>query len=397
MGSIVRLGIGHLELDWGKNGIDRNHSKLFMPNDIKDIPYFYANNIVEYKQGYARRLADIKRRLELLGYSLNRLDSLFTMQIAQIPSYLPKPSLTFKEFANIISALDIEKINLPDGDEYDLGEFVSQYLFLEPEFRKITGLKGLKDRNSGEIFENLDPYITLRILMENPKNADKELMWRYADVLEGGWVDKDEIYQQLEDRDKILLVTEGTSDSFIIRKALEFLCPDIKDFFYFVDMEKNYPFTGTGNLYRFAQGLSSINIQNNVLIIYDNDLEGNSKYEQSRRLKLPTNLKVIKLPDYDDFSSFSVSGPNGLSESNINGLAVSIECFLDLKYHINIEPCIRWTTYDPKTNMYQGELVNKEKYVSIFSQVKANNRKYDFSKLAYLLNHIYHQWTSTSA
>ncbi|GHU84129.1 hypothetical protein FACS189415_7720 [Bacteroidia bacterium] len=62
---------------------------------------------------------------------------------------------------------------------------------------------------------------------------------------------------------------------------------DILDFFTFVDMEENYPFTGTGNLFRFCQGLSSIKIQNKVLVVFDNDLEGVSNYDRVQKLKTP--------------------------------------------------------------------------------------------------------------
>jgi len=34
MGSMIELGLGHLEIDWGKNEFFRNHSKLFLETDI---------------------------------------------------------------------------------------------------------------------------------------------------------------------------------------------------------------------------------------------------------------------------------------------------------------------------------------------------------------------------
>jgi len=95
-------------------------------------------------------------------------------------------------------------------------------------------------------FENLDPYITLRLLAEKDENADFLVQWRYADIVEGGWVSFDEVFIPLSDTSKILVVTEGSSDSFIIKRSINALYPDISDFFYFVDMEENYPFTGTG-------------------------------------------------------------------------------------------------------------------------------------------------------
>ena len=39
-------------------------------------------------------------------------------------------------------------------------------------------------------------------------------------------------------------------------------------------MEEGYPFSGTGNVFRFVQGLISIAVQNQMLVLFDNDAEG---------------------------------------------------------------------------------------------------------------------------
>ena len=43
MGSIETLGLGQLEIDWGKNGYYVNGSKLFLPSDIKPVSHYYAD------------------------------------------------------------------------------------------------------------------------------------------------------------------------------------------------------------------------------------------------------------------------------------------------------------------------------------------------------------------
>jgi hypothetical protein len=76
MGSVITLGIGRLEIDWGKNEYFINHSKLFLPHDKKSVPYYYVKYdtgepIVEDKIAFARPLKLVKRRLELLALSLH--------------------------------------------------------------------------------------------------------------------------------------------------------------------------------------------------------------------------------------------------------------------------------------------------------------------------------------
>jgi hypothetical protein len=254
----------------------------------------------------------------------------------------------------------------------------------------------IADRDIGEIFENIDPYVILRILMDNPSNSEIDLIWRYADMEMGGWIETEELYENLYDSEKILIVTEGSSDSFIIKKAIELIYPDIADFFYFVDMEENYPFTGTGNLYRFCQGLSSIKIQNKIIIIYDNDTAGNNKYKDASKLPLSNSMIIIKLPNHEDFNNFLTIGPNGKRKKNINELAVSIESFLDLDYKTHDIPCVRWTSFDDKSGQYQGELVNKNMYVRKYKDVKYNYKGYKLNKLKYLIDHIYDRWTNSA-
>lgn len=44
MGSMIHLALGRLEIDWGKNNFYASHARLFQPNDLKQIPYYYAGD-----------------------------------------------------------------------------------------------------------------------------------------------------------------------------------------------------------------------------------------------------------------------------------------------------------------------------------------------------------------
>jgi hypothetical protein len=151
-------------------------------------------------------------------------------------------------------------------------------------------------------------------------------------------------------------------------------------------MEGNYPFTGTGNLYKFCQGLTSIRIQNKTLVLFDNDLEGIDKYNKTNKLNLPRQMRIMKLPDLEEFNNFLTIGPTGETFENINGKAVAIECFLDFS---KTRPKIRWTNYNKELDSYQGSLERKDDYVRDFKSIKKANDKYDFRKLNLLLEEIY--------
>ena len=396
---MISLGIEKLEIDWGKNNAFNDHSDLFLPSDVCEIPYYYADGIIEKKEGLSRSLGSIKRRLDLLGYSLSTLPARYALLIEEMPDYYDEVPLTFEQFRAIITAIDLSKAfpNLEDGGDYSLGQYVRDYIFKDPELLKLLPSGVEIDRDAGTFFENLDPYITLRLLAVNPANAGRLVQWRYADVVEGGWVEREDVVKPLADESKILIVTEGSSDTFIIERSMRSLYPDIADFFHFVDMEEHYPFTGTGNLYKFCQGLSRIKIENKVLVLFDNDAAGIEKFNEARLLKRPATMHICRLPDHPDFLSVMTAGPNGLAAANINGSAVAIECFLDLRSLVDRPHLIRWTSYNRDLVRYQGEIEGKEKLVTQFKKASLTDGSYEIERLRFLIDHILAEWIDQSS
>ncbi|WP_435237296.1 HEPN/Toprim-associated domain-containing protein [Psychromonas sp. PT13] len=392
MGSIVSLGIGYFEIDWGKNNLFINHSKLFLKGDKKLInSYDYEGELFQ-EFGYSRKLRDVKLRLDLLGYSMGGIEKKYNNIVANFPEYYPEINLSFAEFTEVISEIDLSKIAFSeDHPDPDLGEYVTKIIFSKPEFAKLSEKIDITDNDIGTFFENLDPYIQLRIFAENKANLDLDLEWRTQDIIKGGYVNEDELFECIQDKDKFLIVTEGTSDSFVIERAINLLRPDISDFFTYVDMEEGYPFSGTGNLYKFYQGLVSIKMQNKCLFIFDNDAEGIETFNKCVDITGPNNIRVTKLPDLDEFNDFLTIGPNGEHKVDVNGQAVAIECFLDLSYKNRDTPIIRWSSYKKSLQLYQGSLVGKDYYTKQFKKVKDREENYDFSKLYFLIDHIFDQ------
>src|SRR5262249_1473563 len=196
---------------------------------------------------------------------------------------------------------------------------------------------------------------------------------------------------------QFLLVTEGNSDTNILKRAFGLLRPQVSDFFGFIDMENGYPFTGTGNLGNFCRGLVKIGVLNNILVIYDNDTEGTTKLSEAQALSIPANMRVTKLPDMDQFRRFRTVGPNGVHYADINGRAVAIECFLDLLWQADNEPQVRWTSYNPKVGEYQGELERKERYTKAYLQLRSIHPEYNYDKLERLVDTIIQQCTMIAA
>jgi hypothetical protein len=397
MGSMIHLSVGRLEIDWGKNSGFTDHSGLFQATDVTDVPYYYAGSDyvdgagekqwkirVEKKEGLSKKLSEVKERIELLGYTLNTCQQEF-MSLADLNDF-DSEVFRFDELHKALATVDVSAIALDygDGDE-DFGEFFREQIFPKLGMEMLPADDTRRTLyNAAEGMENLSSHSVLRLLADNPNAADLPVIWTYKDVEDGGWAKHGEFVRPLQPLNKFLIVAEGSSDAAILQHAFKLLRPHIADFFSFVDMEEGYPFSGTGNLYKFVQGLISIGVQNNAIILFDNDAEGVFGHERCRRLNVPANMKILRLPDIESFRQFKTVGPGGEHTSDINGKAAAIECYLDF----GDQGVVRWNNFNEGAKTYQGELVGKDRYKNQFLSQKSREISYDYTKIECVLNLI---------
>lgn len=395
MGSMISLAVGRLEVDWGKNNGFVDHSALFQANDIAQIPYYYAgeeikgadggpdwNVITELKEGLSKPLALVIDRINLLGHTHSVCEAEFA-SLAEFNGF-DATTFSFADLRQALSAIDVGSLspNYGEGGE-DFGKFFRREI-LPRLGLKAGGPDPMALGGVAEGMENLSAYTILHLLAENPTARGLNVQWAFNDVEDGGWAKRSEFVKPVDQSSRFLIVTEGSSDAAIIGKAFRLLRPHIADFFDFVDMEEGYPFSGTGNVFRFVQGLISIRVLNNVIVVYDNDAEGAANFERTRQLNLPANMAVIKLPELACFEAFPTVGPNGQHRANINNRAAAIECYLDLP----VDAVVRWSSYNTKIGAYQGELLDKEKYTRAFLDQRARSATYRFENIEALLDLI---------
>jgi hypothetical protein len=384
MGSYAFLQLGNLEVDWGKNDFYFDHGELFQSSDIIDR----ATGDINEKIAFQKTLRDVATRLQLLGHSLKSVQYRHESALVKNDYDIEDKFLCFESVKEAFGGLDVGAVpagyrNYIDDDAWEIvtDRIIEREAVSDPEDVRLV------KAHLSDVFSDFNPRDILALLAQNPANLDIPLVWNFDDIIQGGWAIEEEFDTEAQPKNRYLIVTEGNSDSLVIRKAFELLRPDIDDFFYFIDMEENYPFTGVGNLHNFVQGLTKINIQNRTIIIYDNDAEGSAKYSESAALSLPDNMQVIKVPDLEDFKDFETIGPSGQARDDINGRAVAIECFLDLNFSHKENPRVRWTTFNNRNQQYQGELENKVKYFKEFMRIEEVG-SYNIDKLQKLLDEI---------
>lgn len=140
----------------------------------------------------------------------------------------------------------------------------------------------------GELVRILHPCSILRLLAEAKSNEDAPVVWQYGPLVEGGYASEREFVPYARRTETFLIATEGSSDVHILQHALALLRPGIADFFRFIDVSESHPFSGTGNLVKFAEGLDA--------------------YQRLSTLTLPANMRRIMLPELDTFRNFPAEG-----------------------------------------------------------------------------------------
>ena len=355
---------------------------------------------------FARALSRLVPRLELLGFTLDRVEAEYSQaahESAEEAEALderpagPTPTLmTFREFCAFVSSHPIGDLDDTfaagmDGDDRRrregrfFGKALEQRIPHDWDFDT-----GYSERSYfASLMAFLRPYSILRVLAECPMNANAQVDWQYGPVVCSGWADERDFLAGARRTQTFLIATEGSSDTHILERAFSLLRPGIKDFFRFIDMSDGHPFPGAGNLVKFARGLAKIDVHNQVVFLLDNDAEGMSAYEEIQGLSLPPNMRATHLPPLEELRAIPARGPEGVSPTDINRRAAAIECYLDFAAPGVRPPVVRWTNYKKKLNDYQGALCDKESYTKAFlRQNPATSPSYDISKISKVLDHV---------
>jgi len=415
VGTCIELTVGGVALDGSKNSMGSDHGFLFQECDrtrrLSDqINYDYCaehpnEDFTDIEAAFVRSLARVLPRLDLLGHTLDAARAEYDGLVRQVKEAmddegdgqdLPLP-MTFDEFCAFagrhpLSSLDNTYIEFEekDRDARSKGRFLAD----QAEIARIPMLESSdvywSERSYfGSVVRVLSPYSMLQVFGRNPLNDDTEVMWQYGPIVDAGWVDLEDFNPSARRNQTILVATEGTTDARILKQAIDLLCPDVADFFRFIDVDERHPFWGTGNLVKFAEGLVRIDVQNQVIFLLDNDAEGRDAYRRLKELSLPMNMRAMLLPDLDAFREFPARGPKGVSACDINGRAAAIESYLDLDLPGYPAAQVLWSNYKQDIDVWHGALEHKESYMRRFLGQTGDTIRdsgYDTSKLKEVLN-----------
>ncbi len=393
MGTEINLEVCGLTIDWSKNSRGIDHGILFQAKDRKRIhsdqvnyDYFRERNedpgLME--MAFCKPLKEVIPRIELLGFTLDQVQREYEscaenwreecQAMADDGEESGPDLMTFAEFCAFatthpLASLDDTFISTSDAlsEAQIRGRFADMTVTRRlPCFSELEAIAYSERSYFGGLMGFLRPYSLLRLLAQNASNLDADVVWQYGPLVEAGWASEEEFAHGARRNHTFLVATEGSSDAHILKHALSLLRPEISDFFRFIDVSERHPFPGTGNLLKFAEGLVKIDVQNQIVFVFDNDCEGSEAYQKLLCWKLPPNMKAMILPTLEQFRAFPARGPDGVNNADINGCAAAIECYLDLDLDGFPPAKVVWTNYKKDLDLYHGALEHKESYAKAF-------------------------------
>ncbi len=424
MGTEITLDIGGLSVDYAKNHRGIDHGSIFQEQDRKPVKseqldYSYYEHEDEdptsAEMAFERPLKDVVPRLELLGFNLDRVrreyenvaeswrkerrslsdedsgplpDLMIFSEFCRFATEHPLSSLT----DTFVSGFDVE------SEKMIHGRFADQAAVSRIPNYESCDIQAFSERSYfGGLMNILHPYSVMRLLAEGNGNDNASVVWQYGPLVDAGWVTEAEFVPGARRTETFLIATEGSSDIHILKHALASLRPGIADFFRFIDVSESHPFPGTGNLVKFAKGLVKIDVQNQIVFLFDNDAEGLDAHQQLLALTLPPNMREARLPELEAFRAFPTQGPEGIQESNINRRAAAIECYLDPDVSEYPTMRVRWTNYKNALGVYHGRLEHKECYAKEFLKQTPQaiaDGSYDTRKIEAVLDMLISECTS---
>jgi hypothetical protein len=376
MGSYASLYISSFEVYSCKSYVSPSLMTLFREYDREQLSLTDEDGEVREIFRYINRVGSIKLRLNIMGFDLTNTineftinnDSHYTVEYGNEDWH--EVLLEGYSFENWLRAM---KIIVSSKRQYDFMLKKELKTSDDPILNHI--LEEHEDGDSFFGFECSDIRYVIRGLLELFNDEDHFYI-DYSELVDAGYYSgEDKIcelsLQSLADNyianEKIIILSEGSSDITIIKRTMEYLYPDVVGFYSFMDFNQSNAAGSASSLVTYIKAFIGSGIRNRIIALFDNDTAAEEAITALNKVNIPSNIKVLRYPYLEQYTEYPTIGPHGIGFTNINGLACSIEMYLgydilvsdELDYPTKYIP-IQWKGYSQGLKKYQGEILNKE-------------------------------------
>lgn len=408
MSEYAALAVGEHDFLFSRNCLGSNLLIVFNRSDKQVKKYIDEDGEERTLYCFKTSVKKAKQCLDVLGYTLSKAKSLFNEYRGEMESefeyrFEDNYEELYSKFSYETwskSIVDVAKDLIEEGTNYDILEESLKIINKEKDYAKYLIIDSIVDFNSELYFGmpyEMDPWYTIRIIFES-LNDETEVILDYTCLVDGGRYNPEDEVESFYDQ-KIIVMTEGKTDSKIISKSLEILYPHLRQYYYFMDFDISNAQGSTNFLTHYIKAFIGAGIESRIIALFDNDAAAKNEIINFQRICIPDNIRVLTLPDIELANNYPTIGPYGNQNASINGLACSIELFLGrnilTKDNGELIPVI-WKGYVDRINKYQGEIINKDavqqKFFETIEQIENGSlpiEAQDWSSMEKLLQTIF--------
>jgi hypothetical protein len=410
VGTYSYLSVGGYDILSTKGGFEPAALTIFDEDDRVDVPAYHYNGEEDRGEDddgedvgfpigfedpasgcrYRASVAVIRDRLDTMGFTRARAEGVLLQTTAARARYLsdedmPEQWLPEKElcerltFADWVAAFRDLKLN--GIYEWNLGDEIAHPTGLDPDV-----VQSVMSRDSALFDYLLDDNAYPQRRYAFPPNdfrtflraaieacADDEIVeYDLAALGHGGYYPagerlasaaRDSLVADFPSNAPIIVLTEGPSDIAAIEKAMRILVPHLRSYFSFLDFSAAAARGGATALMELVKAFVGARLANRVIALFDNDAAGREAIRSLAYITLPSNIRVLLLPDLAFANSYPTIGPSGPSNDNVNRRAASIELYFGRDVLSDSTTGafmpVRWAGYMAGVGDYQGELSDK--------------------------------------
>lgn len=373
MGEYASIGVREFDFCISKNHINPTWLTLYRESDKELKTILDEDNEERRICEYVSTVKNIKLRLDVMGFTLKKANMEFDLhnessQLFWFGKNLKAVEVEMKEYS-FEKWLDSLKaiVNAPYKhyldymDEISVEDFPIQCFMMREDYEgeSIFG------------FVSTDIRYVFRALLE-VFDENEYCKIDFSSLVNGGWCYEDDnlceetlnaIAESQISNDKIIILTEGSSDISILKRSMQALYPAVVDYYSFMDFNTSNASGSASALVTYIKAFIGSKLKNRIIAVFDNDTAANEAMRGLNKVEVPNNIRVLTYPNLDSVKNYPTLGPHGIVTANINGLACSIELYLGfdmLKDEKGELFPVQWKGYSQSLNKYQGEILNKE-------------------------------------